>query len=397
MLLEGETWSIKLVYLSYGQSTAVNFHVFTLPYRSSPTSGITACKTLFSGESKCPKMIKRCWYCQDCCQCCFKSASGDAVYCSDYTYNVVYCSEACYKSFSMARERGMIMVNIPQEGRNKRKNVILQVAVIERMSDFNPHHIKICDILLCIGKYDTPYILFHQWDPNEQHFADFFISESYEPLEPVWKFKFSSLFKECMNKLKESGYIEKIMTIAIALCTGKQELSLGNFLMGSNISNQRLQLQPVSDLPHLGIKFPIEEKICLPKGFKARRPDSGEKCLILPEDHQLLFHNYARYKEGAQVILTFLTTDTNEQLYFIVLEHKPLQYYFCASCYYVTHDNELETLTVARPYIGKHKGEQNQTAIHSAQSKLKKVFPEIIRECGWPSLHALLTRAKLLR
>ena len=300
----------------------------------------------------------------------------------------------------MATEHaGMIMVNIPQDrikvkGKKKsessggHRKVLFQVAEIERLSDSNPDQVRICDILWCVGEYDTPYILFHQWDPEQQHFADFFISETYEPLEPVWKFEFSPL--PLINKLKESGYIRNLMMAAIALCREKQPCFMRS---GCDLISTKVLL-PFPDLLDLGIKLPIEEKICLPKGFKAHSPDSSEKCLCFPNDHQLLFHNYCKREKGGQVILTFLITDPNETLYFIVLDYIPLHCSFCASCYYVTHDNK--SLTVVRTYIGNRRGGENPRAMKIAQSELK-IFPNIIRERGWPSLHALLTRIKLLR
>ena len=368
------------------------------PCRSSLTLGITACKILFLKESKCVQ--ERCWYCQDCCECCFKPVAT----------NEVYCSKECYRFISMSTEHGMIMVNIP-EGSIKRKycgNVLLQVVAIEKLAEGSHHHARICDILLCIGKYDTPYILFHQWDPEEQHFVDFFISEFYEPLEPVWKFKFSP--QPLLNKLKESGYITKVLMAATRLCTG-QSLNFRNFLMTyikhsqkgyALTSTQAIQLQLVPHLPSLRMRLPIENITCLPRGFRAHRPDSGEKCLIFPNDHQLLFHNYEKHKKGDQVTLTcmnFLIVDPSGKFYFVVLEDKPLHCAFYASCYYVTHNSENDSLSVVKYHSGGRRcGPDEQTAkIKTAQSQLDRIFPKIIRQHGWPSLHALLTRSKLLR
>ena len=319
----------------------------------------------------------------------------------------------------MATEHGIIMVNIPQERNILKKakkkkynikpvyhaNVLLQVVTFEKLSDSNRHHVRICDILLCVGKYDAPYILFHQWDPEEQHFVDFLISESYEPLEPVWKFKVSP--QPLINKLKESGYVKRMMEAAVTLCTGKP-LGFINFLRyvkyfqdGCTSFTQKSQLQLVPHLPPIGIKLPTKSEICLPKGFKAHRPDSGEKCLTFPNDHQILFHDSERHKKGCQVILIcmyFLITDPSGHFYFIILKDKPLHFAFYASCYYVTYDHDSDSLTVTRCHTGTCKGGHALTdRIRDAQSQLDRIFPKIIRQCGWSSLQALLTRTKLLR
>ena len=301
------------------------------------------------------------------------------------------------------------MVNIPHKNNVEYcGNVLLQVVAIEKASECGSHHVRICDILLCIGKYNTPYILFHQWDPEEQHFVDFFISESYEPLEPVWKFKFSP--QPLLDKLKESGYITKVLMAATKLCTG-QQLNFRNFLMAyikhsknryPRTSTQAVQLQLVPHLPSLRMRLPIKSIISLPRYFRADRPDSGEKCLTFPNDHQLLFHNYERQKKGDQVTLTcmhFLIVDPSGMFYFVILEERPLHYAFYANCYYVTHNSENDSLSVTKYHTGGRKfGYDELTAkTRDAQSQLDRIFPKIIRQHGWPSLHALLTRSKLLR
>ena len=308
----------------------------------------------------------------------------------------------------MATEHGMIMVNIPHKSNEEyHGNVLLQVVVIEKVSECSHQHVRICDILLCIGKYDTPYILFHQWDPEEQHFVDFFISNSYEPLEPVWKSEFSP--QPLLNKLKESGYITKVLMAATRLCTGQSNFR--DFLMTyikqsqkgyALTSTKAVQLQLIPHLPSLRMRLPIENITCLPRGFRAHRPDSGEKCLTFPNDHQLLFHNYEKHMKGDQVTLTcmhFFITDPSGKFYFVVLEDKPLHCAFYASCYYVTYNSENDTLSVTKYHTGGRRcGPDEHTAkTRDAQSQLDRIFPKIIRQRGWPSLQALLTRSKLLR
>ena len=93
----------------------------------------------------------------------------------------------------------------------------------------------------------------------------------------------------------------------------------------------------------------------------------------------------------------FLITDPSGNFYFIVLKDEPLHFAFYASCYYVTYDPDSDSLTVTRCHTGTYKGGHALTDKRDAQSQLDGIFPKIIRQRGWPSLQACLTRTKLLR